>query len=154
MIRLWEVEARVRETPGAMATNMSTTVRATSRVGAIQRAQKIVSNLLKGEVLSIEVLEVLPEMTDDELIDYCEIHCGTERALFHVSHVERMYRLAGQEHAIPKWLPSFVSVHPEQMMPLVEAARKRPSAWDRVSEGMDGMRPTSWEHVIKEGGVS
>ena len=33
-------------------------------------------------------------MTDDELIGYCDIHCETERALFSVTHINRMIDLA------------------------------------------------------------
>ncbi len=36
-------------------------------------------------------------MSDEELINYCAIHCTTERALFHISHVNRMLKLAGRE---------------------------------------------------------
>lgn len=34
------------------------------------------------------------EMTDEELIGYCESHCTTERVLFHSKHINRMIILA------------------------------------------------------------
>jgi hypothetical protein len=62
------------------------------------------------------------EMSDEELIGYCEWHCQTERALFHSKHITRMLKLAGQEHSgldegfYPMW---------ESMEYLCREARKR-----------------------------
>ncbi len=39
-------------------------------------------------------------MNDDELINYCNIHARTERALFSKEHVERMFVLAGHEKPV------------------------------------------------------
>jgi len=35
-------------------------------------------------------------LNDEELIGYCEIHCKTERALFHIDHIRRMWKLANE----------------------------------------------------------
>jgi len=40
------------------------------------------------------------EMTDEQLIGYCEIHCETQRALFNGKQVKRMLALAGELNAI------------------------------------------------------
>jgi len=32
---------------------------------------------------------------DEQLINYCDLHCKTPRALFHKKHVNRMLELAG-----------------------------------------------------------
>ena len=56
------------------------------------------------------------------MIGYCDLHCRTERALFHREHVERMFRLAGAE---PPEMPVWVSVHLDVMGPLLKAARAR-----------------------------
>jgi hypothetical protein len=58
----------------------------------------------------------------EELIDYCDLHSRTDRALFHRCHVKRMFELAGKPAPeIPEW----VSVPVWDMAPLVEAARER-----------------------------
>lgn len=65
-------------------------------------------------------------MDDKELIDYCEIHCKTDRALFHSGHVNKMLELAKHPDYI-KRVPVYqewLSLHEEDMMPLVELARK------------------------------
>lgn len=61
--------------------------------------------------------------TDKELLGYCEIHCKTERALFHADHVNRVIALAGM---CDQFLPvvGWVSVHGE-MQELVDLARAR-----------------------------
>ena len=40
------------------------------------------------------------EMTDEQLIGYCEIHCETPRALFNGKQFKRMLVLAGELTAI------------------------------------------------------
>jgi hypothetical protein len=37
----------------------------------------------------------MTDMTDAELIGYCDIHAETERALFSGAHINRMFKLAG-----------------------------------------------------------
>lgn len=140
---LWEVRATVKNRFGTES--VETSVRAVTKDEAEKLARKSATSF--GKVTEVHVVESPHEMSDDELIGYCEIHCKTERALFHVSHVERIYKLAGRQS--PLSLPAFVSVGPDTMLPLVALARKRPNAWDRVSEGLDGMRPTAWERVLK-----
>jgi len=61
-------------------------------------------------------------MTDLELIGYCEMHCKTERALFHADQVARMMALAGRGegkviHGV------WHSMH-EEMEDLCKAARR------------------------------
>lgn len=46
---------------------------------------------------------------DEELIEYTDSHCRTERALFHRDHVARMYALAGR--SVTTELPEFVGWH-------------------------------------------
>jgi len=62
------------------------------------------------------------KMTDEQLIDYCDLHSETERALFSRQHINRMLELAGEEPVGN--LPDFVSSH-EIMKSLVALARKR-----------------------------
>jgi hypothetical protein len=65
-------------------------------------------------------------MNDRELIDYCELHCESERALFKGIHINRMLELAGH----PKGFVSsvgydeWVSVH-DPMKELCKIARER-----------------------------
>ena len=61
-------------------------------------------------------------MTDQELIDYCDIHCESELALFCREHVERMLKLAGVKQSSSR-LPSFMSLH-DEMKNLVRRARE------------------------------
>lgn len=63
-------------------------------------------------------------MDDRELIGYCEIHCHTDRALFHVDHVKRMCALAGRAQPDLRGF-QFVAVFADEMMPLVRDARRR-----------------------------
>ena len=69
----------------------------------------------------------MSEMTDDELIGYCEIHCETPRALFHFGHINRMIKLAGFPENYPRELDGSIewySMH-EDMSYLCEQARQR-----------------------------
>lgn len=63
-------------------------------------------------------------MTDSELIGYCELHCKTERALFHADHVNRMLELAGHPEGYVHRVTGWLSVH-EEMQRLVDLARAR-----------------------------
>jgi hypothetical protein len=72
---------------------------------------------------------MMEEMTNDELIEYCAIHCQTPRALFHRKHIKRMIALAGCSPGM--FLPEFMSMH-EDMERLVELARKRKRGHLRV----------------------
>ena len=63
------------------------------------------------------------EWTDKELIDYCSLHCTTERALFHKDMVSKMFKLAGHDpnhYDLPEWL----SLH-AGMENLVRDARRK-----------------------------
>lgn len=66
-------------------------------------------------------------MDDDiDLINYCEIHCESERALFKGAHINRMLILAGSPEGFVKSVPpdSFISVH-DEMKRLCRLARDR-----------------------------
>lgn len=63
-------------------------------------------------------------MTDIELLGYADIHCETERALFHVDHIRRLFALAGEpEPPLPS--TGFVSCKQDVVRPLTKAARER-----------------------------
>jgi hypothetical protein len=68
-------------------------------------------------------------MTDQELIDYCDGHCHTPRAMFCRNHIRRMFVLAGNQKLLRKFdllhAPDWFSVHADAMQPLVDAARRR-----------------------------
>lgn len=63
-------------------------------------------------------------MTDDELINYCEAHCQTERALFSAEHINRMLELAGHPEGFVQSVTGWMSLH-GQMQELVDLARVR-----------------------------
>ena len=81
-------------------------------------------------------------MTDEELIGYCELHCTTERALFHVDHLDRMLELAGRPDGYVKtckdWVTKWYSVHEDEMLPLCNLARERMRANDPNSGAARG----------------
>ncbi len=64
------------------------------------------------------------EMSDEELVEYAAIHCKTDRALFSKEHVFRLERLGGIFLNL-EFLPDFISIGEEVMMPIVAAARLR-----------------------------
>lgn len=67
----------------------------------------------------------MAEMTDAELIGYCEIHCTSDRALFHSNHINRMLELAGHpEGYVHSVSEGFYSAH-DEMQNLVDRARAR-----------------------------
>lgn len=65
-------------------------------------------------------------MTDSELIDYCDIHSESERALFSGEHINRMLALAGHPKKFVQWVPPscFLPAH-DEMKELVMLARER-----------------------------
>ncbi len=68
----------------------------------------------------------MSDLTDAELPGYCQIHCRTERALFHSSHLNRMLALAGHPPDYVKSVPEgFHTVYADTMDPLVELATER-----------------------------
>ncbi len=68
----------------------------------------------------------MADLTDQELPGYCEIHCRTERALFHSKHLNRMLELAGHPDGYFKTVPEgFHAVYSETMDPLIKLARER-----------------------------
>ena len=71
----------------------------------------------------------MADLTDDELPGYCEIHCRTERALFHSSHLNRMLALAGHPPGYHKTVrDGWHTVYSESMDPLIKLARERNKA--------------------------
>jgi hypothetical protein len=68
----------------------------------------------------------MADLTDAELPGYCEIHCRTERALFHSSHFNRLVALAGHPANYLRSLPEgFYCIRDDQMDELVELAQAR-----------------------------
>ena len=65
------------------------------------------------------------EMTDEQLIGYCEIHCRSERALFHADHINRLLELAGHPENYVRRVSGWLSLHDDAMMPLCKLARNR-----------------------------
>lgn len=63
-----------------------------------------------------------PAWTDEELLGYVELHSKTERALFHVSHINRLLELSG--HPKVSWV-GFASMYYPEARPLIEEARRR-----------------------------
>jgi hypothetical protein len=86
------------------------------------------------------------DMTDQELIDYCEEHCRTPMAMFHRNHIRRMFLLADNQSLLERFdaldAPEWFSVHADAMLPLVNAARRR------MREG-HGQRPGRQPSVAK-----
>lgn len=68
----------------------------------------------------------MSEMTDTDLIDYCDLHCETERALFIGRHVNRMLDLAGKPVGFVRTVPEmkWISMH-GSMKELCALARER-----------------------------
>lgn len=58
------------------------------------------------------------QLSDIELVRYCETHCQTERALFSGEDVNRMLHLAGCPEDFASYLPPkvFVTVREEMAM--------------------------------------
>ena len=68
----------------------------------------------------------MSQFTDRELIDYCETHCRTERALFHSDHLNRMLALAGNPPDYYRTIrDGWHQVYDNTMDPLVKLARER-----------------------------
>jgi hypothetical protein len=65
------------------------------------------------------------EMTDEELVGYCRLHCETPRALFNATQVNRMLALAGHPQGYVKSVPEgWYSVH-DRMKTLCRLATER-----------------------------
>jgi hypothetical protein len=77
----------------------------------------------------------MAEMTDTQLIGYCEIHCETERALFSGHHINRMIDLAGFPEDFPAAVgpDTFLSAH-EEMAELCKLARERAKSSPATTE--------------------
>jgi hypothetical protein len=78
-------------------------------------------------------------MTDSELLNYCDLHCETERALFSGEHVNRMIALAGYPdnfvHSINP--QEWVSLH-DDMKDLCSMARDR-LEWEKKNAYSDDL---------------
>ena len=68
-------------------------------------------------------------MNDSDLIRYCDIHCESERALFSVSHINRMITLAGLSADRKMTGDGFYSMHTQMkdLVRLAELKRKKPT---------------------------
>ena len=71
-------------------------------------------------------------MKTEEFLGYVALHARTERALFSVHHIARLYYLAG--HNPPRLTTGFCSMFTDVAQPLVDAAREN---IERVQEMMD-----------------
>lgn len=68
----------------------------------------------------------MADLTDAELPGYCEIHCRTERALFHSGHLNRLLALAGHPPEYFKTVPEgWHTVRENTIDPLVKLAQER-----------------------------
>lgn len=65
-----------------------------------------------------------PFTSDDEFLNYCELHSTTPRALFHSDHVRRLFKLAGEPDPQVR-TGMFYGMHDEIVYPLVKSARER-----------------------------
>lgn len=68
----------------------------------------------------------MSEFTDDEIIDYVEVHSQTPRALFHIDHINHLERVAGH----PEFKPGgqFYAWHYEQAKYYIDKARANQKA--------------------------
>ena len=68
----------------------------------------------------------MAEMTDLDLIGYCDMHCETQRALFNSDQVNRMLALAGHPEGYAKAIPpnQWISVY-DEMKDLCARAKER-----------------------------
>lgn len=69
-----------------------------------------------------------PDMSREELISYCDLHCKTPRALFRRDMIAQMVEYAGNPNEYPKseeWMAGieWYSLH-EEMEELVQLARE------------------------------
>lgn len=68
----------------------------------------------------------MADLTDEQLLGYCALHCRTERALFHSSHLNRMLELAGYPSDYNKSVTEgWHSVHENTLGPLIRLAEER-----------------------------
>ena len=67
-------------------------------------------------------MDVLTEWSDEEFLSYVEIHCKTERAVFHRDMVARLYKMAGRQ-IDEGALKEFIELHEDPALKLVEEAR-------------------------------
>lgn len=63
-------------------------------------------------------------MTDDDLPGYAEIHCRTPRALFHTSHLRRLFELAGEDVPDQIKCDGFISAYADVLDPIIDKAKK------------------------------
>jgi hypothetical protein len=66
----------------------------------------------------------LPESTDEQFILYCECHAESDRALFHIDQVRRLYRLAGRPLDPNLRLPTFIALYARDNQELFRDAWK------------------------------
>lgn len=63
-------------------------------------------------------------MTDEDLPEYAAIHCRTPRALFHTSHLRRLFEIAGEE--VPDQInrDGFISAYADVLDDIIAKAKK------------------------------
>lgn len=81
-------------------------------------------------------------MTDDDLPEYCALHCRTPRALFHTSHLRRLFELAGEE--VPEQISrdGFISAYADVLDPVIAKAKEKEGRKRAIAEeAMQGIVP-------------
>ena len=75
----------------------------------------------------------------EEFLGYCIIHSETERALFHVEHLNALYMMAGYPacDSNEKLTSNFYPLHDEDMKPIIEAIYRRKNSIEIKSERVD-----------------
>lgn len=67
-------------------------------------------------------MDSFEDMSDEDFIGYCEVHCETPRALFSGDQINRMIRLAQLDIIYPR--NEWFTMH-DSMRKLCELARER-----------------------------
>ena len=63
-------------------------------------------------------------MTDEDLPEYAAIHCRTPRALFHTSHLRRLFEIAGEEVPDQIRRDGFISAYADVLDDIIAKAKK------------------------------
>lgn len=83
---------------------------------------------------------MIKPLTDEELLSYALVHCHTERALFHIDTVRKLYEMAGEKMPAVTGTsnlgPNFIKLGPAAMSELyTKINRRRARQRFRVIEG-------------------
>jgi hypothetical protein len=82
----------------------------------------VAPSVFKDEPTTQIPVEEIGALNDDELLDFCEVHCWTPEAKFHRSTVRRLFRLAGSLIDCDR-MPEWIVARPAIMNVLVQTAR-------------------------------